>query len=153
VTKICKKPWTWTDSFDKRPKRKKMDMRFGTRFVRSMYGAGSLRAVVEEISKYRLDLVGVQKVRWGGGGTESADEYFLILGGGVCIGSTRHVGHYWPILPAPSDCDDGEFGGMKIGNGNRSTRRKPAPVPLCSPQIPLGRSRLKPGPPQWEASN
>jgi hypothetical protein len=43
----------------------------------------------------------------------------------------------WPILPAPGDYDDGEFGGMKIGKGNRSTRRKPAPEPLCPPQIPL----------------
>jgi hypothetical protein len=25
---------------------------------------------------------------------------------------------------------------MRIGRGNRSTRRKPAPVPLLSPQIP-----------------
>jgi hypothetical protein len=25
---------------------------------------------------------------------------------------------------------------MKIDRGNRSTRRKPAPVPLCPPQIP-----------------
>jgi hypothetical protein len=32
-----------------------MDMRFGTWNVRSMFGAGSLRAVVEEISKYKLD--------------------------------------------------------------------------------------------------
>jgi hypothetical protein len=37
----------------------------------------------------------------------------------------------WPILPAPGDYDDGEFGGMKIGRKNRSTRRKPAPAPLC----------------------
>jgi hypothetical protein len=43
----------------------------------------------------------------------------------------------WPIVPAPDDYDDGEFGGMKIGKGNRSTRRKPAPAPLCPPQIPL----------------
>jgi hypothetical protein len=28
----------------------------------------------------------------------------------------------WPIVPAPGDCDDGEFGGMKIGRGNRSAR-------------------------------
>jgi hypothetical protein len=28
-----------------------------------------------EISKYKLDLVGVQKVRWDGGGTEPQDEY------------------------------------------------------------------------------
>jgi exonuclease III len=41
-----------------------MDMRFGTWNVRSMYRAGSLRAVGEEISKYKLDLVGVQEVRW-----------------------------------------------------------------------------------------
>jgi hypothetical protein len=27
------------------------------------------------ISKYKLDLVGVQEVRWDGGGTEPADEY------------------------------------------------------------------------------
>jgi hypothetical protein len=48
------------DSLDKQPKRKKMDMRFGTSNVRSMYRAGSLRVVGEEISKYKLDLVGVQ---------------------------------------------------------------------------------------------
>jgi hypothetical protein len=27
-------------------------------------------------------------------------------------------------------------GGMRIGRGNRGARRKPAPLPLCSPQIP-----------------
>jgi hypothetical protein len=43
----------------------------------------------------------------------------------------------WSIVPAPGDYDDGEFGGMQIGRGNRSTRRKPAPAPLCQPQIPL----------------
>jgi hypothetical protein len=36
-------------------------------------------------------------------------------------------------MSAPGDYDDGEIGGM-IGRGNRSTRRKPAPVPLCPPQ-------------------
>jgi hypothetical protein len=29
------------------------------------------------------------------------------------------------------DDDYGAVGGMRIGRGNRSTRRKPAPVPLC----------------------
>jgi hypothetical protein len=38
-----------------------MDTRFGTWNVRSMYMGGSLRAVAEEISKYKLDLVGVQE--------------------------------------------------------------------------------------------
>jgi hypothetical protein len=27
-------------------------------------------------------------------------------------------------------------GGMRIGRGNRTTRGKPGPVPLCTPQIP-----------------
>jgi hypothetical protein len=43
----------------------------------------------------------------------------------------------WPIVLAPGDYDDREFGGMKIGRGNRSTRRKPSPAPVCPPQIPL----------------
>jgi hypothetical protein len=47
----------------------------------------------------------------------------------------------WPIVPAPGDYDDEEFGGMKVGRGNRSTRRKPAPAPICSPQIPLDQTR------------
>jgi hypothetical protein len=33
-----------------------------------------------------------------------------------------------------SDC--GAISGMKIGRGNRSTRRNPAPVPFCPQQIP-----------------
>jgi hypothetical protein len=40
-----------------------------------------------------------------------------------------------PTVPVPGDNDDGEIGGM-IGRGNRSTRRKPAPVPLCPPKTP-----------------
>jgi hypothetical protein len=61
--------------------------------------------------------------------------FFLIciVGGGIKV--TRHCGHQWPIVPAPGDYDDGEIGGM-IGKGNRSTRRKPAQVPLCPPQTP-----------------
>jgi hypothetical protein len=37
--------------------------------------------------------------------------------------------------------DSGAIGGMKIGRGNRSTRRKPAPAPLYPPQIPLDQTR------------
>jgi hypothetical protein len=47
---------------------------------------------------------------------------YLNIRGGVHTGSTRHCGHYWPIVPAPGDCEDGEFGGMNsFGRGNRST--------------------------------
>jgi hypothetical protein len=49
----------------------------------------------------------------------------------------------WPIVPSPGDYDDGEFGGMKIGRENRSTRRKPAPAPLCPPQIPLDQTQAR----------
>jgi hypothetical protein len=48
VTKDQKKPRTWTDYMDEQPTLKKMDMRFGTWNVRSMYRAGSLRAVANE---------------------------------------------------------------------------------------------------------
>jgi hypothetical protein len=48
--------------------------------------------------------------------------------------------------------DCGAIGGMKIGKGNRSTRRKPAPASLCPPQIPLEQTRDRTRPPRWEAS-
>jgi hypothetical protein len=64
--------------------------------------------------------------------------FFLIhiMDGGVQTGSTRHVGHFWPVVPAPGDCEDGEFCGMKICRGNRSTQRKPAPASLRPQQTP-----------------
>jgi hypothetical protein len=48
-----------------------------------------------------------------------------------------------PILPAPNDRygDCGAVGGIKIGRGNRSTRRKSTPAPLCPPQIPHDQTR------------
>jgi hypothetical protein len=63
--------------------------------------------------------------------------------GGVQCGSTRHVDHFWPIVPAPGNCEGAEFGGMKIGRGNRSTRRTFSPAPLCPPQIPLDQTRAR----------
>jgi hypothetical protein len=49
----------------------------------------------------------------------------------------------WPIVPTPGDYDDGAIGGMKIGRGNRSTRRKPAPEPLYPPQLQLDQTRAR----------
>jgi hypothetical protein len=65
--------------------------------------------------------------------------FFLIriVGGGVQMGPLGTSATEWP-----GDYDDGEFGRMKIGRGNRSTRRKPAPAPLCPPQIPLDQTRV-----------
>jgi hypothetical protein len=50
------------------------------------------------------------------------------------LGTSANI---WPIVPAPDDRGDecGVVGGMIIGRGKGSTRRKPAPVPLCPPQI------------------
>jgi hypothetical protein len=62
---------------DKRPKLWNTDMRFGTRNVRSWYRAGSLKTVSRELARHKLDLVGVQEVRWEGGGTEPAGEYIF----------------------------------------------------------------------------
>jgi hypothetical protein len=57
---------------------------------------------------------------------------------------------YQPQMIDDGDC--GAIGGMKIGRGNLSTRRTPAPVPLRPPQIPhdvtwarTGYSRLEAG--------
>jgi hypothetical protein len=69
--------------------------------------------------------------------------YIYSGGGGVQIWSTRHFGDFWPIVSAPDDCEDGEFGEMKIGRVNRSTWRKPVPAPFCPPQIPLDQTRAR----------
>jgi hypothetical protein len=57
------------------------------------------------------------------------------------LGPLRTSATEWPIVSAPGDYD-GEFGGMEIGRGNRNTRRKPAPAPLCPPQIPFDQARV-----------
>jgi exonuclease III len=75
VTKIHNEPGTWMDSLDKQPKQQNMDMRFDKWNIRSLYRAGSLVTVSKELSKYRLDLLGVQEVRWDKGGTDLAGEY------------------------------------------------------------------------------
>jgi hypothetical protein len=64
---------------------------------------------------------------------------------GVRLGTAATV---WPIVLAPDDDDDdyddcGTIGGMQSGRGNRNTRRKRAPVPLCPPQIPHDLTRAR----------
>jgi hypothetical protein len=48
---------------------------------------------------------------------------------------------YQPQMVDEGDC--GAIGGMKIGRGNRSTRRKRAPTPLSPPQIPHDQTRAR----------
>jgi hypothetical protein len=78
--------------------------------------------------------------------TSSTSFFNSFSGGGVQLGPLGTAAADWPIVPAPGDYDDGEFGGMKFGRRNRSTRRKPAPAPLCPPQIPLDQTSHRGGP-------
>jgi hypothetical protein len=48
---------------------------------------------------------------------------------------------YKPQMINEGDC--GAIGGMKIGRGNRSTQRKPAPAPLRPPQIPHDQTQAR----------
>jgi hypothetical protein len=62
--------------------------------------------------------------------------FFLVSLGGVRLsplGTSSTVGLLYQPRMIDDDC--GAVGGMRIGRGNRSTRRKPALVPLCPPQI------------------
>jgi len=49
----------------------------GTWNVRSLYRSGSLTMAARELSRYRLDLVGVQEVRWDKWGTWQGIVSFL----------------------------------------------------------------------------
>jgi hypothetical protein len=71
----------WMASLDKRPKQKKMDMRFGIWNVRSMYRAGSLRQWQKKYQNM-LGLVEVHEVIWDRGVTDPADEYTFCYGKG-----------------------------------------------------------------------
>jgi hypothetical protein len=62
-----------------------MDMRFGTWNVRSLYRSGSLKTVARVLGKYKLDLVGVQEVRWDKGGRG----LYILLWSGKCKSSVR----------------------------------------------------------------
>jgi hypothetical protein len=55
--------------------------------------------------------------------------------GGVELGPLGTAATNRPIVPDPCYYDDGEIDGM-IGRGNRSTPRKPDPMPLYPRQIP-----------------
>jgi hypothetical protein len=74
-------------------------------------------------------------------------------GGGVQLGPLGTTATNRPIVPAPGGYDDGKICGMMIGRGNRSTLRKPSPVPLYPPQTPHALPGREPGPPRWEAGD
>jgi hypothetical protein len=67
---------------------------------------------------------------------------FILWGGTKSLGTAAISG----LLYKPQMIDEGDcraIGGMKIGRGNQSTWRKPAPAPLCPPQIPHDQTRAR----------
>jgi hypothetical protein len=66
------------------------------------------------------------------------------VGGGVQLGPLGTAATNWPIVPAPGDYYDGEFGGMKIGRGN---------CHFVHHKSHLTRPGFEPGLPRWEASD
>jgi hypothetical protein len=59
-----------------------MVVRFGILNVRSLYRIDLLTTVVRELGKYKLDLLGVQEVRWETDGTVRAEDYTIFSGQG-----------------------------------------------------------------------
>jgi exonuclease III len=56
-------PQAWADPLVQ-PKQCKRDMRYGTWNVRSLYGSSSLKTAPKELARYKLDVVGVQEVKF-----------------------------------------------------------------------------------------
>ena len=59
---------------------RKRDIFLGTWNIRSLYRALSLTAAARELVRYKLDLVGMQEVRWDKGGTVRAGDYNFLYG-------------------------------------------------------------------------
>jgi exonuclease III len=57
-------------------------MRFGIWNVRSLFRSGSLMTVARELVRYKLDLVGVQEVRWDKGSTVRTGDCTFFYGKG-----------------------------------------------------------------------
>jgi len=55
------------------------EMKIGTWNFRSLYRTGSLKAAARELARYKLDVVGVQEVRWDKGGTVRERDYDFVL--------------------------------------------------------------------------
>jgi exonuclease III len=64
-------------------RKRNRDILLGTWNVRSLYRTGSLMAAVRELARYKLDLVGVQEVRWNKEGIIKAGEYCSFYGKGI----------------------------------------------------------------------
>jgi hypothetical protein len=84
---------------------------------------------------------------------EHGYKQFRIVGGGVQTEPTRHVGHFWPMVSAPGDFNDGEFGGIKTGRGNQVLGENMPQRHFVHHKYHLTRPGHESGPPRGEASD
>jgi hypothetical protein len=75
------------------------------------------------------------------------------VGGGVQLGPLGTAATDWPIVLAPGDYDDGEFGGMKIGRETGILGENLSQRHFAHHKSHLTRPGIEPGPPRWEASD
>ena len=65
-----------------RSRKRNKDILLGTWNIRGLYRAGALIAAARELARYKLDLVGMQEVRWEKDGTVKAGDYSFFYGKG-----------------------------------------------------------------------
>jgi hypothetical protein len=68
-----------------RTKKGKRDISLGTCNVRSLYRAGSLMAAARELRRYKLDVVGLQEVKWTKGAQYKQVNIIFSMGKGMKI--------------------------------------------------------------------
>jgi hypothetical protein len=73
------------DDFLEWPRHWKIVMRFGMWNIRSLYRAGSLKTAASELTKYKLDLVGVQEIWWDNSGSQPGSYIFFCENGNAIL--------------------------------------------------------------------